>query len=81
VRIFIDTLEHEKVFIDHCRFLGATMRDLHYLEDTPQGVKITQRIEVEGPLSFLWVRLVAKGVAAEIPIQTDFMIEYAKGLS
>ena len=65
-------------FSDACRFLGATMTDVHILEDTDAGLKITNNISVRGPLSWLWVKLVAQGVAQSVPEQTQQLVEYVR---
>jgi len=54
------------------------MYDIHELEDTPEGLRIINTISVTGLLSFLWVKLVAKKVAASIPKQMDALVNLAK---
>jgi hypothetical protein len=65
-------------FSDYCKFPGAKMHDVHLFEEVTGGVKLTNTIFVTGILSFLWVKLVAKNVAASVPAQTDAMIEYLR---
>ncbi len=78
VKIFISNIIPYQEFSDYCRFPGAKMFDEHFLEDTPEGLKITNKITVKGPLSFLWVKLVAKNVAEGAREQTDSLVHYAR---
>lgn len=76
IRIRLAEVVENYKFTDYCKFISATMYDAHELEETPKGVRITNTITVTGPLSFLWVRLVAKNVVNSIPKQTDALIKY-----
>ncbi len=80
VKIFISKIIPYQEFSDYCRFPGAKMFDEHFLEETPEGLKITNKITVTGPLSVLWVKLVAKKVAEEVPAQTESLVQYARTL-
>lgn len=61
-------------FTDLTRFPLARMYDAHDLKDTPVGVEISMRMWLEGPLSFLWRKLVAEDVAKGFKAQTDALI-------
>lgn len=67
-----ETIPNQK-FVDLTRFPLAKMYGEHTFEETPTGLKITTTMKVEGLLSFLWVKLVASGIAnglaAEMPTQ------------
>lgn len=52
-----------KRFTDCTKFFGAKMYDIHELEETEEGIRISNTIKVTGWLSYLWVHLVAKHVA------------------
>ncbi len=67
-------------FTDVTRFPLARMYDSHELEQTAAGLTIKSRIHVEGPLGWLWKRLVAADVASGVPAQTDALVEYVRGL-
>lgn len=58
-------------FTDQTIFFGAKMYDMHTIEDTPHGLKITNTIWVTGPLAWLWIMLVAKNVSATHPKEID----------
>lgn len=62
-------------FTDIASFPLATMHDFHELEETPEGLTIRSRIWVTGPLSWVWRKLVAEGVAASVPVQVDALVD------
>jgi len=73
----VETIENRK-FVDLTKFPLAKMYGEHTFEETPAGLKITTTMKVEGILSFLWVKLVAKNIAdglkEEMPEQVKFAI-------
>lgn len=68
----------EQRFTDLCRFPLARLYDEHELEATADGVIVRNRIRVEGPLGWLWGRLVAADMAKGLPAQTDALVAYAR---
>ena len=78
VKIEVTQLISQEQFTDRCRFFGASMIDDHQLEETEEGIRITNTISVKGILSFLWVKLVASNVAKSVPAQTDALVDYVK---
>lgn len=78
VKLFLSEVIEHKTFTDYCCFFGATMYDIHELEETPTGLRITNTIKVTGPLRFIWIHLVAKNVFKNIPIQTDALVKLAR---
>lgn len=78
VDIEITRMEPLVGFTDVAKFPLAKMYDIHDLEDTPQGLKIKSTIRVEGPLAWLWKKLVAQDVAAGVPKQMESLVQYAK---
>jgi hypothetical protein len=77
VTVTLSEVKPNEKFTSYCKFLGATMYVSHELEETPDGLRITHTITVTGPLSFIWVNLVAKNVANSIPKQTDALVDSA----
>lgn len=77
VTITLSEVKPNEKFTDYCKFFGATMYDAHELEETSDGLRITNTITVTGPLSFIWVNLVAKNVANSIPKQMDALVDSA----
>jgi hypothetical protein len=78
VNIVLSEVETNKKFTDYCKFLGATMYDAHNLEETSDGLRITNTITVTGTLRYLWIFLVAKNVANSIPKQMDSLVSLAR---
>lgn len=78
VKITLSDVIPNKKFTDYCKFIGATMVDDHELEETSEGLRITNTITVKGPLSFIWVKLVAKNVFHSIPKNLDNLINLVK---
>ena len=77
VKVFITKLIENKQFIDCTYFFGAKMYDIHELEETKEGLRITNTLQVTGWLSFLWVKLVAKNVANAVPKEMDALVNLA----
>lgn len=74
----------EVVENEHCLELGefplAKMYYDHILEETEKGLKITGTITMTGLLSFLWVQLVVKKIAASMPQHVQEQITIASKL-
>ncbi len=66
-------------FTDCTKFLGAKMFDTHSLEDTPEGLKMTNKLIVTGPMSFIWIRLVAKHIAEAVSAEMEALVQYIRG--
>lgn len=67
-----------KSFTDVTKFSGAQITDYYLLEDTSHGLIATNTITITGPVSFLWVKLVAKDVAETGIKHMDQLEEYLK---
>lgn len=78
VTITLTEVNQNAGFTDVTRFPLAKMYDTHEMEETPNGLKIRSIIRVEGPLSWLWRRIVAQGVAAGAPKQIEALAKYAQ---
>jgi hypothetical protein len=77
-KVYITELVKNKRFVDCTYFFGAKMYDIHELEDTSEGLKITSTIKVTGILSFMWTQLVAKNVAQSAPKEMEETVKLAK---
>ena len=78
VSTFITEVKPLKVFTDYTAFPLAKMFDYHELEETSEGLKIKSKIWIEGPLSWLWRKIMAENVASGVPAQLELLVEYAK---
>ncbi len=65
-----------KKFTDLTRFPLAKMWGEHTFEPTADGLRITTTMTVKGPLSFLWVKLVAADIVKGLP--TEMLAQAAK---
>ena len=56
-------------FVDVTRLPLARMRFEHSLEDAPDGAGtlITHRVEITGPLTPLWSRVIGRGIERDLP--------------
>ena len=64
----VETIENKR-FTDLTRFPLAKMYGDHTFEETPNGLKITTTMTVEGLLGFLWIQLVAKDIVDGLPTE------------
>lgn len=77
VNIEIVRAEPNRAFVDLTRFPGARMYGSHEFLPLEDGLEIRTTMRVEGPLSFVWRKLVAEGIAKGEAEQTERLIERA----
>jgi hypothetical protein len=65
------------LFVDITRFPLARMVDSHELIERDGGLEIRTTIRMEGPLAFLWRKIVGEDVVKSLPAQTDNLIAQA----
>jgi hypothetical protein len=65
------------LFVDITRFPLARMVDSHELIERDDGLEIKTTIRMEGPLAFLWRKIVGEDVVKSLPGQTDNLIAQA----
>lgn len=78
VKIMLTEINEGKSFTDSTSFFGAKMYDTHTLEEKPEGLLLSNKLVVTGPLSWLWIKLVAQHVADTIPNETDALVKLAR---
>lgn len=78
VKLQLIEVEKFKKFTDHFKFFGAKLYGTHEMIETAAGLKMTTTVQVTGPLKFIWIKLVAKGIVDTIPEQMDALMELAK---
>ena len=54
------------------------MYDTHALEETKEGLRLTNTLVVTGPLKLLWIKLVAQNVADTVPQEMDALVNLAR---
>jgi hypothetical protein len=65
-------------FTDLTRFPLARMYGMHDMKETADGVKLTVTIRVEGPLGWLWRKIVAQKVADDAPKQMASLVAHVR---
>ena len=75
----VEAIENKK-FTDLTTFPLAKMYGEHIFEETPSGLKITTTMKVEGLLGFLWRKIIAEKIVAELPNDMNHQIQTAKQL-
>lgn len=78
VKIMLTEIEEGRKFTDCTSFFGAKMVDIHEMEETSEGLRLTNTLKVTGPLKFLWVNLVAKNIADTIPQEMEALVDLAR---
>ncbi|MES2215552.1 MAG: polyketide cyclase [Pseudomonadota bacterium] len=78
VKITLTEIIEGHSFTDCTSFFGAKMYDTHSMEETNDGLKLTNKLIVTGPLSWLWIRLVAQNVADSIADETESLVKLVR---
>lgn len=80
VKIMLTEIHEGYSFTDCTSFFGAKMYDTHSMIDTPDGLKLTNKMVVIGPLKWLWIKLVAQNVADTIAEETENLVALTRSL-
>lgn len=80
VKVVLLETNENKMFLDVTKFPLARMYDEHTFEETPDGLKITNTISVEGVLGFLWRKIVAQKIADSLADDMKTQIKTAQNL-
>lgn len=78
LKIAITEAIENKQFTDCTTFPLAKMYGDHTFEETPEGLKITTTMKVEGLLGFIWRKLVAQKIVDALPADMQHQIETAR---
>lgn len=78
VKIMLTEINEGHYFTDCTSFFGAKMYDTHAMEETPEGLKLTNTLVVRGLLKWLWIKLVAQNVADTVPAETEALVKLAR---
>lgn len=65
-------------YTDFTRFPLAKMYGIHNMIETAEGLELHCKIKLEGPLSFVWQKIVAEGIVKGLDKQTHQMLDYIK---
>ena len=80
INIELTKVEPNSVFIDLTRFPLAKMYDSHELIDRGDELEIKTTISVDGPLSFVWRKLVAENIVDGLKDQTQRLIDKVRNV-
>ena len=80
VNIEIIKVEPNRQFTDLTRFPGAKMYGSHEFVMHGDELEIKTTMSIEGPLSFVWRKIVTEDVANGMMEQTEHLIEKAKSV-
>ena len=80
LKIGIAEAVENQLFTDFTKFPLAKMYGEHTFTDTPEGLKITTTMSVQGILSFLWIKIVARKIVAGLPEDMQDQIKAASKL-
>ena len=81
VKIIITEINDGYSFTDCTIFPGAKMYDTHAMEETPDGLLLSNTLIVTGPLKWLWIKLVAQNVADAVPGEVDALVNLARNMN
>ncbi|MEP6730457.1 MAG: SRPBCC family protein [bacterium] len=76
VQIEFERVEPLNAYVDLTHFPLARMWGIHEMHDTSDGLALRCCIRIEGPLSFLWRKIVAEGVVNGLEKQTRQLVAY-----
>lgn len=63
-----------ELFVDITRFPLARMVDSHELIERGDALEIKTTVRMEGPLAFVWRKIVGEDVVRSLPQQTDRLL-------
>lgn len=81
VKIEILRCDENRNFTDLTRFPLARMVGSHDMIEHADGLELKTTISVEGPLGFVWRKIVAQGVADSLEQQTQWLVARARNIA
>lgn len=81
VQIELVSVEAPAAFTDCTQFPLAKMYGIHTHEAIEGGVRMTVTMRLEGPLAWLWYRLVAKGIVEKLPSEMAQLESFCRSSS
>ncbi len=78
VKIVLTEINELKSFTDCTTFFGAKMYNTHAIEETTEGLLLSNKLVLTGPLKWLWIKLVAQHIANTFPHEMDALVNLAK---
>ncbi|HXH55565.1 MAG TPA: polyketide cyclase [Gammaproteobacteria bacterium] len=78
IKIVLTEINEGRDFTDCTSFLGAKMFDTHSMVETAEGLMLTNKLVVIGPLKWLWIKLVAQNVADTVPEEMEALAKLVR---
>lgn len=68
----------ERCFINVSKLPLCTIKFIHQIDNLGNRIAVTHRIEIRGPLSSFFSRIMGKNIKKELPIAVNNLIEIAE---
>ena len=78
VSITLTAISEGRSFTDLTKFPLAKMYDTHEIEETKDGLRLTNTVVVTGLLKHLWVKIVAQKVADSAEDELNSLVKLAR---
>ena len=78
VKIILTEIKDGVSFTDCTKFFGAKMYDTHSMKKHKDGLILSNKLIVTGPLKWLWIKLVAQNVADTIANKTEELVKLVR---
>lgn len=75
VKVTLTEVNDGQNFTDCTTFPGAKMYNTNSVEAKDNGVLLSNRVVVTGPLRWLWIKLIVKNVADTVPNEVDSLVQ------
>jgi len=71
--------ERPREYTDVSRLLGARLTFQHLATSTDAGTALEANVTLEGPLAWLWYRIMGKGFASSVPAALARLVSLVEG--
>jgi Polyketide cyclase / dehydrase and lipid transport len=78
LRFHLVEFEDGRLFTDESSLPGARMGHRHLVEPTESGSRLSNTIYIEGPLAFIWRRIMGPAAARTLPAAQRAVVELAQ---
>ncbi|WP_052046257.1 hypothetical protein [Candidatus Paracaedibacter symbiosus] len=78
VKIVLTEVKEGRKFTDCTTFPGAEMYDTHVIEETPEGLLLSNTLVVTGPEKLLWIDRIVQNIADKVPYKMDALVNLAR---
>lgn len=80
VRTRLTCVEPLKMFVDESKLFLARIIVSHYLTESSSKTQVTHKIEMTGPLAFLFAYLIGRTMKKNLPQEMQAMVKKAESL-